>query len=108
MREYYINVEEHEKLKANNAFLLEEKTQAEEQYLKEKQIIISELTIHTCTVLDEWLCLLCRWRWNSQDWEGGAYNETEDSSRGAITEWETDHYWLVLSSLRIWGISYIN
>ena len=51
--EYYINVEEHEKLKANNAFLLEEKTQAEEQYLKEKQIIISELTIHTCTVLDE-------------------------------------------------------
>ena len=48
--EYSINVEEHEKLKANNAFLLE---QAEEQYLKEKQIIISELTIHTCTVLDE-------------------------------------------------------
>ena len=53
IREYFINVEEHEKLKANNAFLLEEKTQAEEQYLKEKQIIISELTIHTCTVLDE-------------------------------------------------------
>ena len=51
--EYSINAEEHEKLKANNAFLLEEKTQAEEQYLKEKQIIISELTIHTCTVLDE-------------------------------------------------------
>ena len=51
--EYSINVEEHEKLKANNASLLEEKTQAEEQYLKEKQIIISELTIHTCTVLDE-------------------------------------------------------
>ena len=53
MREYSINVEEHEKLKANNAFLLEEKTRAEEQYLKEKQIIISELTIHTCTVFDE-------------------------------------------------------
>ena len=52
MREYSINIEEHEKLKANNAFLLE-KIQAEEQYLKEKQIIISELTIHTCTVLDE-------------------------------------------------------
>ena len=46
-------LEEHEKLKANNALLLEEKTQAEEHYLKEKQIIISELTIHTCTVLDE-------------------------------------------------------
>ena len=42
MRNYFI-VEEHEKLKANNAFLLE-KTQAEEQYLKEKQIIISEYT----------------------------------------------------------------
>ena len=55
MRNYFI-VEEHEKLKANNAFLLE-KTQAEEQYLKEKQIIISEY--HTYTVLDEWLCLLC-------------------------------------------------
>ena len=37
MREYSINVEEHEKLKANNAFLLEEKKQAEEQ----KQIITS-------------------------------------------------------------------
>ena len=53
MRNYFIIVEEHEKLKANNAFLLEEKTQAEEQHLKEKQIIISELTIHTYTVLDE-------------------------------------------------------
>ena len=60
MREYSINVEEHEKLKAKvidyedyTSKLLEEKTQAEEQYLKEKQIIISELTIHSCTVLDE-------------------------------------------------------
>ena len=44
MRKY--SVEEHEKL-------MEEKTQAEEQYLMEKQIIISELTIHTCTALDE-------------------------------------------------------
>ena len=53
MTEYSINVEDLEKLKVNNALLLEEKTRAEEQYLKEKQIIISELTIHTCTVLDE-------------------------------------------------------
>ena len=53
MGEYSFEVEEHEKLKVNNAFLLEEKTQAEEQYLKEKQFIISELTMHTCTVLDE-------------------------------------------------------
>ena len=60
MGEYSFEVEEHEKLKVNNAFLLEEKTQAEEQYLKEKQFIISELTMHTCTVLDELLCLLCR------------------------------------------------
>ena len=53
-------IEDYEKLKAkvadNEVYiteLLEEKTQAEEQYLKEKQIIISELNIHTCTVLDE-------------------------------------------------------
>ena len=44
---------------------------------------------------------MCRWRWNSQDWEGGAYNETEDSSRGAITQWKTDNCWLVLTSLRL-------
>ena len=45
MRDYSINVEENEKLKTkvadNEAYiteLLREKTQAEEQYLKEKQI----------------------------------------------------------------------
>ena len=37
MREYSINVEDYEKLKVKVAELLEEK---EEQYLKEKQIII--------------------------------------------------------------------
>ena len=39
MRDYSINVEEYEKLKAKVTELLEEKTQAEEQYLEEKQMI---------------------------------------------------------------------
>ena len=47
MREHSINVEELEKLNANYTFLLEEKTQAEEQYFKEKKLLISELTIYT-------------------------------------------------------------
>ena len=47
MREYSINVEDYEKLKIKVVEQLEEK---QEQYLKEKQIFIGELTIHTACI----------------------------------------------------------
>ena len=40
MREYSINVEDYEKLKVKVADLTEQLEEKEEQYLKEKQIII--------------------------------------------------------------------